>query len=68
MQVELTSLHALTNCIAAGRHRGHKVFTLQTCLRRCESAVIEAANRREPGTGDDPAAVFGVIRRWKQSF
>jgi hydroxyacylglutathione hydrolase len=34
-------------------------------LRTRESAVIEAANRREPGTGDNPAAVFGVIRRWK---
>ena len=34
-------------------------------LRAREPAVIEAANQREPGTGDDPAAVFGVIRRWK---
>ena len=37
-------------------------------LRTREPAVIEAANRREPGTGDDPAAVFGVIRRWKDGF
>lgn len=37
-------------------------------LRTREPAVIEAANRREPGTGDDPAAVFGVIRRWKDAF
>ena len=34
-------------------------------LRTREPAVIEAANHREPGTGDNPAAVFGVIRRWK---
>ena len=34
-------------------------------LRTREASVIAAANRREPGTGDDPAAVFGVIRRWK---
>ncbi len=34
-------------------------------LRAREPAVIEAANRREPGTGNNPAAVFGVIRRWK---
>lgn len=37
-------------------------------LRTREPAVIEAANRREPGCGDDPAAVFGVIRRWKDSL
>ncbi|QOC21561.1 hydroxyacylglutathione hydrolase [Wenzhouxiangella sp. AB-CW3] len=36
-------------------------------LRVREPAVIEAANRREPGTGNDPAAVFGVIRRWKDN-
>ena len=34
-------------------------------LRTREPAVIEAAKRREPGAGTDPAAVFGVIRRWK---
>lgn len=34
-------------------------------LRTREPEVIEAANQREPGTGKDPAAVFGVIRRWK---
>lgn len=37
-------------------------------LRTRESAVIRAANRREPGTGTEPAAVFGVIRRWKDRF
>ncbi|MEE4637185.1 MAG: hydroxyacylglutathione hydrolase [Wenzhouxiangella sp.] len=37
-------------------------------LRTREATVIEAANRREPDTGDDPAAVFGVIRRWKDRF
>ncbi len=34
-------------------------------LRTREASVIEAANRRQPGTGNDPAAVFGVIRGWK---
>lgn len=34
-------------------------------LRTRERSVIEAANQREPGTGEDPASVFGVIRRWK---
>lgn len=34
-------------------------------LRTREARVIEAANRRQPGTGTDPAAVFGVIRGWK---
>jgi hydroxyacylglutathione hydrolase len=37
-------------------------------LRTRETAVIEAANHRQPGTGNDPAAVFGVIRKWKDSF
>lgn len=37
-------------------------------LRTREPAVIEAANRREPGTGEQPEAVFGVVRRWKDAF
>ncbi|HMA98742.1 MAG TPA: hydroxyacylglutathione hydrolase C-terminal domain-containing protein, partial [Wenzhouxiangella sp.] len=37
-------------------------------LRVHEPSVIRAANQREPGTGDDPAAVFAVIRRWKDRF
>ncbi|TVQ28766.1 MAG: hydroxyacylglutathione hydrolase [Wenzhouxiangella sp.] len=37
-------------------------------LRTREADVIDAANRREPGTGQDPAAVFGAIRRWKDTF
>lgn len=37
-------------------------------LRARKKPVIEAANRHAPGTGDDPAAVFGVIRRWKDRF
>lgn len=37
-------------------------------LRTREPSVIEAARRREPGCGSDPAAVFGAIRRWKDSF
>lgn len=34
-------------------------------LRTREQSVIDAANDRTPGTGDDPAEIFGVIRRWK---
>lgn len=34
-------------------------------LRTREPAVITAAQQREPGSGHDPATVFGVIRRWK---
>ncbi len=34
-------------------------------LRTREPAVIAAAQQREPGTDNNPAAVFGVIRRWK---
>jgi hydroxyacylglutathione hydrolase len=34
-------------------------------LRTREPAVIKAANQHHPGTGEDPAKVFGVIRRWK---
>jgi len=37
-------------------------------LRTREPAVIEAAQRREPGIGNAPAEVFGVIRRWKDGF
>jgi len=34
-------------------------------LRTGNTAVIEAAARREPGAAASPASVFGVIRRWK---
>ena len=34
-------------------------------LRTREPSVIRAARHREPGTASTPAAVFGVIRRWK---
>jgi len=34
-------------------------------LRTRQPAVIEAANRHAPGTGEEPAAVFTVIRHWK---
>lgn len=34
-------------------------------MRTREDAVIGAAQVRAPGTGDRPAEVFGVIRRWK---
>lgn len=30
--------------------------------------VIAAANRQEPGTGDDPVAVLGAVRRWKDRW
>lgn len=36
-------------------------------MRTREPAVIAAARRREPGRGDSPQAVFGVIRRWKDA-
>ncbi|MCC5866318.1 MAG: hydroxyacylglutathione hydrolase [Wenzhouxiangella sp.] len=34
-------------------------------LRTREASVIDAANHHQPGTGTAPAAVFGVIRSWK---
>lgn len=37
-------------------------------LRTREPTVIAAAQRREPQTDTAPAAVFGVIRRWKDAF
>jgi len=36
-------------------------------MRTRESAVLDAARQREPGTSNDPADVFGVIRRWKDA-
>ena len=36
-------------------------------LRTRTAEVIEAANQKEPGTGERPEAVFGVIRRWKDA-
>jgi hydroxyacylglutathione hydrolase len=36
-------------------------------MRTRESAVISAAQGREPGQADSPAGVFGVIRRWKDA-
>lgn len=36
-------------------------------MRTREPAVAEAAERREPGQAESPAAVFGVIRRWKDA-
>lgn len=36
-------------------------------LRTREPAVIRAAQAREPGSASTPAAVFGVIRRWKDA-
>jgi len=37
-------------------------------LRTRKPAVIAAAQAREPESGTEPAEVFGVIRRWKDSF
>lgn len=37
-------------------------------LRTREAAVVDAANRHRPGTGDDPAAVFAAIRSWKDGL
>ncbi|MGY6554723.1 MAG: hydroxyacylglutathione hydrolase [Wenzhouxiangella sp.] len=37
-------------------------------LRTREPSIIAAAQAREPGSGTEPAEVFGVIRRWKDSF
>lgn len=39
--------------------------TFNPFMRTRESAVVEAAQRREPGSATAPASVFGVIRRWK---
>lgn len=36
-------------------------------MRTRHSDVVEAAEQREPGRADSPAAVFGVIRRWKDA-
>jgi len=36
-------------------------------LRTREATVIEAARQREPGAGDSPSEVFGVIRAWKDA-
>jgi len=49
--------------VPLGRERAINPF-----LRVREPSVVRAANQREPGTGDDPAAVFAVIRRWKDCF
>jgi hydroxyacylglutathione hydrolase len=37
-------------------------------LRSAEPAVIAAAQRHQPGSAIDPATIFGVLRRWKDSF
>ncbi len=59
----LRSDDRITLPVRLGQERAVNPF-----LRTREPAVIDAANQREPGTGDDPAAVFGVIRRWKDGF
>ncbi|MDT8439481.1 MAG: hydroxyacylglutathione hydrolase [Wenzhouxiangellaceae bacterium] len=42
--------------------------TFNPFLRTREPAVIDAAAAREPAAGSGADAVFGVIRRWKDSF
>ncbi|MGV3593484.1 MAG: hydroxyacylglutathione hydrolase [Gammaproteobacteria bacterium] len=37
-------------------------------LRSAEPAIIAAAQRQQPGSANDPATVFGVLRRWKDGF
>jgi hydroxyacylglutathione hydrolase len=37
-------------------------------LRASEPKVIAAALQQQPGSADDPATVFGVLRRWKDGF
>jgi hydroxyacylglutathione hydrolase len=36
-------------------------------LRSAEPAVVAAAQRHQPSAGD-PATIFGVLRKWKDSF
>lgn len=70
---------ALQDWTAEVQHRrAHGQITLPTrlgdelamnpFLRTREPAVIAAAQAREPESGTGPAEVFGVIRRWKDSF
>ena len=37
-------------------------------MRTREPTVIAAAQQREPGCGEQPGDVMGVIRRWKDAF
>jgi len=41
--------------------------TFNPFMRTREASVIAAAHRHEPGKADSPAAVFGVLRRWKDA-
>lgn len=45
-----------------GAEKGFNPF-----MRTRESAVVKAAERREPGRSGTPEEVFGVIRRWKDA-
>jgi hydroxyacylglutathione hydrolase len=60
MVAKLREAGQITLPATLGQERATNPF-----LRTREPSVIKAANQREPGTGDDPASVFGVIRRWK---
>ena len=37
-------------------------------LRSAEPAVVAAALQHQPGNASDPATIFGVLRRWKDTF
>lgn len=37
-------------------------------LRSAEPAVVAAAQKHHAGTALDPATIFGVLRRWKDTF
>ena len=57
------SAGAITLPVSLGQERALNPF-----LRTHTPTVIAAAKAREPETGNDPAAVFAVIRRWKDHF
>ncbi len=37
-------------------------------MRCAEPLVIAAAQRQQAGSNSDPATIFGILRRWKDSF
>ena len=57
---ELREAGQITLPTTLGEERATNPF-----LRTRQPTVIAAAQQREPGTDNTPAAVFGVIRRWK---
>lgn len=69
-------LQAYSEAVASARAADRPTLPTTLALeRRCnpfmrtrEPEVIAAAQAREPGCGDTPAQVMGVIRRWKDQF